>query len=788
MVSALDITHQNTMADHESYVSSIIDDERPIALRKKRRNSATRPRNNSQTKISQAVLYHGIATPPATPKRAKKRVRFSDPGPIIDNEPASSGLTPFIQRTTLSSTPTSRRRQSTPASQWNRAQYDDTPIAGTLQFAPLRQVLDGRVKRRLRRNRLSEEVITIESDKRREARERKSEVERLRAELAAKDLEVRNMQEEQEIASQIEGESGITPEITTSLKVKIQNLEHEIRHLKVELQRKEPDTGEDGNWTLAARDPFDFEDDEQMTTNYDHDFTMNDEMITTPTRLNTSFPSPPSTMPNTPNTPCRSRNVSSESIGVQISLPVPDPENARLRTQLQDLQSDMKKLNSTIALNSDHTTRLTSKLSDFIPTFDSEEYDHTTLDSALDTVLTQLALSQSYSLEKETAFSALSNEISSLGFNASSPDEALEIIASQFRQARLDLEYLTPGEVIEGFENDKLLTMLISRIKVLVEKSKQNDDDIDQYHEQEVLLRQQLDTRVSSMDEMRRQLQLTENVVGSLQAEVHELGTGNERLKKALEGYRTEVKALEGLIGRVEREGRETELSLRSEAAIMQGKLRDEVLMHDVTKADIERKETIIAELERRLAAAFQSGAEIQDQLAALNAVEQSSAENAATISHLKSSAVDRERAHGEALALRDARVSELREEVQRVNYSLKTAHSTIISLRKHNQELEIQIESEKKSSQFIAQNLFDQFIRGSETAKGFINGDVSVEEPSRTVAEDGGLPAPAAAVRKGGLFDGKAVRRASKKRRRYDSGLGFLEEEDESELLSSDI
>jgi hypothetical protein len=54
----------------------------------------------------------------------------------------------------------------------------------------IRQVLDDRVKRRLRRNRLSEEMNKIHMDKRNEERERRFEVERLRNELASKDLEL----------------------------------------------------------------------------------------------------------------------------------------------------------------------------------------------------------------------------------------------------------------------------------------------------------------------------------------------------------------------------------------------------------------------------------------------------------------------------------------------------------------------------------------------------------------------------------------------------------------------
>lgn len=654
----------------------------------------------------------------------------------------------------------------------------------------------------MRRHRLSEETNNIEYEERYEARQRKTTVEQLREQLKEKDLEVQSMRDGQELASQLEEESGATVTRDASLSTKVRKLEQEIQDLKAELERKESIGEDDPNWTMAARDPYDFEhEDEQMITNDDQDFTMNDEIMTTPTRLNTSFPSPPSTMPNTPSTPCRSRNVSAESAGTQISFP--DTEKSLLKSQLQDLQAKILKLNAAVVLNDDNTSRLATKLSDFIPATDTTEQDHTAVDSALDTVLTQLALSQYEAREQEQAFSALTTEIKSLGFSAASPDQALEAIATQFRQARLDLEYLTPGEVEEGFENEKLLGMLISRIKVLVEMAKSNDDNIDQYHEQEVLLRQQIDTRVSAMDEMRRQLNLAEDVVGGLREEITELSTGNSRLKTALESYRSEVKTLESLISRTERAGREVELQLRSEAAIMQGKLRDEALLHDVTKADNEGKDVIIAELDRRLKTAFAAAEEVQSQLASLTSSTSSAvSDRQTTISSLQITLTERERAHGDALALRDARVSELREEIERVNDALKTAYGTIVSLRKENRELAAQIEGEKKSSQFVVKSMLDQLRRLEQTGEGWMNGGVEVVGPAERVAasaargEGSGNPAveesssAGVVVRKGGLFDGGAAtsRRLSKKRRRYDSGLGFLEEDDEGEILGSDL
>ncbi|KAH8587227.1 hypothetical protein B0O99DRAFT_694679 [Bisporella sp. PMI_857] len=133
------------MADSENH-STITVDDRPVAVRRERGISVgpnLRSRMNSQTAKPRC---YSMSTPPATPKRSKKRVRFSDPRSETKLESVSSGLTPFIHRTTISTTPPPAGYHSAPTSHWNRGDYS-IPISGTIQFESLRQVLDGRLKR-----------------------------------------------------------------------------------------------------------------------------------------------------------------------------------------------------------------------------------------------------------------------------------------------------------------------------------------------------------------------------------------------------------------------------------------------------------------------------------------------------------------------------------------------------------------------------------------------------------------------------------------------------------------
>jgi len=358
----------------------------------------------------------------------------------------------------------------------------------------------------------------------------------------------------------------------------------------------------------------------------------------------------------------------------------------------------------------------------------------------------------------------------------------------------LDLEYLTPGENPEGFENDKLLEMLVSRIKLLVQKVNDRDASIDQYHEQEVLLRQQIDTRVTVMDEMRKELSLASTAATELRAEISEKEVSNERLKQALDGYRSEVSGLEKLIEQIESEGRESATSLNQQLASTMEE-------REALKADSEAKSLRLSELESRLASALQASSELESQLSNLNKSHQNTiSEKETTISQLQSQLQTREKEHGDALALRDARVFELREEIERVNTSLKNAHGLILNLRKENRELVAQVEGEKRRSGLVVQNAKDQMARTMQTFDCYLDGHISVLGPSgvkggqeddggvrRSLIEGGpiqvgevGLSVVKEAPR---MMDGGLAKRRSgsgKKRRRYDSGLGFLEEVDE--------
>ena len=163
-----------------------LEDDRPLAVRRKRRMS-TGLVDPAHVVVVQKIEEDVQQPMPAvkTPTKPKKRVRFSQPGPETSSASLSTGLTPHLKRTSFSS----RERGSSTPQPLNVAPRSFSlppklsvslpspslspspgPLSGEIQFEPLRQILDPRMKRRLRRNGLSEEVNNIEANQKEQSK------------------------------------------------------------------------------------------------------------------------------------------------------------------------------------------------------------------------------------------------------------------------------------------------------------------------------------------------------------------------------------------------------------------------------------------------------------------------------------------------------------------------------------------------------------------------------------------------------------------------------------------
>ena len=225
-----------TMAPHHE--ESDITDDKSLAVGRKRRISTglADPVNTSRVQQTE-----GPRQAPKTPAKPKKRVRFSDPGPETSTASSSTGLTPYLSRASFEpraretspsrpSPPRPRPLAKTPK-RFSLPTHLSTslpspslppppvPISGEVQFAPLHQILDPRLKRRLRRNHLSEEINDIDAEKRSEAQSRQ---------------EIKNLREQLAFAKESAKERSDGAEGNAPSSERIQQLEQELDELKRE--------------------------------------------------------------------------------------------------------------------------------------------------------------------------------------------------------------------------------------------------------------------------------------------------------------------------------------------------------------------------------------------------------------------------------------------------------------------------------------------------------------------------------------------------------------------------
>ncbi|KAK3995285.1 myosin heavy chain, skeletal muscle, adult [Cladorrhinum sp. PSN332] len=682
----------------------------PIALRRSRRRSsggAVHVRAPSVPGSSSATRKRKAITP--------KRVRFSDPGAVL-----STGLTPIFQRTSLLT----------------------TPLSGEVHFAPLRQVLDGRIKRRIRRNGLSEEMNNIYAERKRRAEETKAEIERLKAELSEKDEEIERLQDQ-------------TIEIDSD---RIWGLERQVEELKKELaaqsrnqrqqqQLQEPTPDNSGlEWSSPSRDPFQtaFM---HLESQYDdgHDqfgeATMADLISSTPTRarsraLHTSFLSPPLTSPvppeHDPGTPCSRRSRSAlryaqsatptsfSDQGIQTS---PDPETALLRDEIASLNLEIAKLTTTLESY--------SRLSNEFGISSSSSSSSSSQAEELESLLTTLT-------EQTSALSNLKAQISALGFPGADEIQMINSVRSAFRAARLELEYLTPGEITLPLtcSGAGVMDLLLLRLRELGKMNKEKDESIDEYHSIETSLRAQLNARVDAMGILRKELEGREGRVLELEWEV-------ERLRSELRR------------GEEEREERGLE-------------------------SDVEDKKARIEELETLLQVSVEES----------RALELGLEEYKSEVGRLEAE-----------LAGRDEMIGGLKKEVERVGGELKVACETVRRLRVENGELRVEneelwgenaemartVEDKKKRSREVMETLTGLAVKMGEglrtpesnkrTRRKRMVSPLGLEDETEKDVRNAGSER---VVGDEGLLSADLSERANKsKRRKYDSGMGLLEEDE---------
>ncbi|KAM0428859.1 hypothetical protein ACHAPT_006659 [Fusarium lateritium] len=637
------------------------------------------------------------------------------------------------------STPKRRRHSSAPVQNTPsrlEPKSPGLPQSGEVTFLSLRQVLDGRVQRRIRRNGLSEEMNTIQQEKRRRAKESKVEIEKLKSELKARDREIYELQ-------------NATIVLDTD---RIWDLEKQIQDLQGELKKRSSNANQSRgyNWTLAARDQFPGDCMDMALDEEDFgEETMAQFVCSTPQRARDSFMTPPATSPTVPGSPLFPNLPTLQTtVGVQagVQAALPDPHQERLEGEISTLHLEVTKLTETLDSYKALGNRLSEKLSEFRP---STENDTTPAIEGLEAQIEMMLQTMS---DRACALTQLTSSITKLGFSGDDASDMMTSLASGFRAARLELEYLTPGEITLPLSSHgaEVLDLLLTRLREMARKAKEDEDAIDEYHEIKSSLRKQLDARVNVMDGLKAEMGKAEKLMSDKIARIRELEVANQRLKGAVDGYIRDISELEDLVQRMEREAHDME--------------EDHNVQLEVKRKVLTKKEDNIAELEAKLTDALQRSADLQKQMLE---IQESKMKDIAELN----------KRHGAALAAGDANVAKYRGEIDKVNEALRTAHATICSLRVENGSLKTQLDEDREKASAVIDSMKEELQRVVQMSQEFL------KTPSKThKEEEGSASSSRTVVSRGSYFSGGLARRTSRKKmsRGQDSGMGLLDEDEE--------
>ncbi|KAL9623078.1 MAG: hypothetical protein Q9160_002592 [Pyrenula sp. 1 TL-2023] len=732
----------------------------PIAVRRQRRSNASADDTDSTSGVNDPKP---LKTP--SKSRSKKRVRFSEPGFSTN----TTGLTPFIQRTSLEGS--SKRRHSTPL----LSTYPYPPVQN-LQFVPLRQVIDERSKRRLRRTGLSEEMNAIESDRR--------GMKKLEKEVVQKDEALKALRYE------LEEMKNKVVQDKDQERSQVSEIEEELRRLKASMERQSADLENQSMEWEGVRDSLATaargDDDGDTIPNY-HD-----------------------PEPDMPVASSFTSNVDANALGASTSSRYTDPSiDTDMLAMVLDLESAKHEKrvlfkefqhqlpsNDANSLNfADAPTQETSSS----PGPSSRPLRSPPPDF-LHNLSRSLRTTQSRAEEAELALHTLSIELKALGFPGTDSEAIIEEIRAQFRAARLELERTVPGETVSGFENANVLKELVQKLKSLASRVKDREAELRSMHEQRRALQGNFDHSLVNLGKAGEKIRDLEQAVDQSAEDMIELRMKLQRLEKegeekdrnvgslisALDKYRSEVHRLEQLV---------TGLEANDPTKLQEA--RDEVRIEmDQVVSDLECKVT--AEEKGRRAAESEAVARLQRIEELEEDAEQSARDLQLQMQTLAAQQEDEANTNSQQLGALNTRISNL-------TTALDSANAEVKKLKTVKNKLEERLEAEMEQAQSAVEAMeaamVKSVVKANESKKSYIrkakirhaNSQIADEEQDAGFSSEAGSSSapmtPVSLVRfvdvdVGRGSEGKRERRAKRNAQR-DSGIGMdsLEEvEDESQ------
>jgi chromosome segregation ATPase len=449
----------------------------------------------------------------------------------------------------------------------------------------------------------------------------------------------------------------------------------------------------------------------------------------------------------------------------------------------------------------------------------------------------QLQATTNRAEEAEVALKALDLEIQSLGFPANGDDanDCIWNIKNHFREMRIKLERLVPGETVTSFDNAKLMPEILAKLKMVGERARDREAELRSMREQQRCLKGNFDHAIVTAEKANSRVKELEDAIDTNAEEMLEIrmraqawereskehGENNQLLIAAIEKYRAEVKKLERLITEVEEEQAArlqevrtaTTAEFTQQLSDMDAKVAAETRGRQAAEESAVDRLGKINELESSLLTARQQA---DEQLAKLE--EQLKASKHSHTEQLNTFKCS----HAEQLAAHEEEVGGFNSRIAGLSTALASADAEIEKLKKFNSKLDDRYRAEINHAFRAVDRMNTEITRAttkfSEERKGYVRGatmrHANWEIESDDLVSDPILPmTPASVVRFSSpdYFDedhvegsvevsrGKTRRRGSivpgmsimkKPRRRYDSGIGMdsLSEVDEDDDISNDI
>lgn len=643
-----------------------------------------------------------------------------------------------------------------------------------MQFTPLRQILDIRTQRRIRRYGLSDEINHIEREKR-NASSFERTLAQLRHERDTLQQELSSMKQQQSMAD------GPSESFWMSPPVRIQELENATSRLRDEISVAS---------CRSANGP------ESPISIGDNTFTLSDSDVI---------------VSNSPD-PRVVRNCRSPRDGMALF----DESNVDVsnQTTILDNPEDTQMLTIDLEAARNEKREMFDACRSHISVFDQSTVGDALRQSFpppdfLENAVQILTTALSRASDATQALEGINMECSNLGFTGNDAEDMISDMRSHFRSARLELERAVPGETADaGLEDGKAtLGALVKRVQSLA-----NDLQAERrYHDgslgREKALRGQFDNLLYRYEAAAGKIGSLEDSISSsagdmlhtrmrmrdLENEDQEKSLGIDRLNTALDKYREDVKGLEELVSRLEDENLAAKKDYTRQVSALKKQVVKERRERSAIEVSVEEYESRICQLQETVE---QNRIRACDLTAEVESLERQ---------HQRALDASRQKAH-EQLQQHEVDAGTLNVRISDLTTSLESARSETQRLRQVNAGLEAQLQMETDARE----ELLDKWATEQARSFAFMRESVTSERRrakvraanwelksddlmSDSMAAMGSDPmTPVSLTRFVDVEMGRG-----KNRRRMDSGIGILtgdellEREGLSELrrgLDSDI